>query len=187
MRRSTRCCARSRRRAGSGAGYFVDGLGAAQFALAGAIDRLRSAREPEAAAPRVDLVAAADPAQPYGAALAWPRRDASDRRPFQRAAGAYVALVDGLPVLYLERGGRGLATFPAAEDPERLGPALRALRVLLLDGRFRELVVSSVDGEPMGLASSWRERLVDGGFVPGYRGMVLRVPGVAGGDPRAAR
>ena len=168
-------------------GYFVDGLGAAQFALAGAIDRLRGTREPEAAAPRVDLLAAADPAQPYGAALAWPRRDASDRRPFQRAAGAYVALVDGLPVLYLERGGRGLATFPSAEDPERLGPALGALRALLLFGRFRELVVSRVDGEPVGPASPWRERLVDGGFVPGYRGMVLRVPGAAGVDPRARR
>ena len=72
-------------------GYFVDGLGAAQFALAGAIDRLRATRDAESSAPRVDLLAAADPAQPYGAALGWPRRDASDRRPYQRAAGAYVA------------------------------------------------------------------------------------------------
>jgi ATP-dependent Lhr-like helicase len=166
-------------------GYFVDGLGAAQFALAGAIDRLRAVRDPEAAAPRLDLLAAADPAQPYGAALAWPRRDASDRRPFQRAAGAYVALVDGIPVLYLERGGRGLVTFPAADDPERLGPALAALRMLLADGRLRELVVSRVDGEPVGPASRWRDRLAAGGFAAGYRGMALRAADARGADPRS--
>jgi ATP-dependent Lhr-like helicase len=163
-------------------GYFVDGLGAAQFALGGAIDRLRAVRDPEAVAPRVDLLAAADPAQPYGAALAWPRRDATDRRPFQRAAGAYVALVDGVPVLYVERGGRGLVTFPAADDPERLGPALAALRMLLADGRLRELVVSRVDGEPVSPASRWRDRLAAGGFAAGYRGMALRV---SGGRPAA--
>jgi ATP-dependent Lhr-like helicase len=155
-------------------GYFVDGLGAAQFALPGAIDRLRAVRDPEAAAPRIDLLAAADPAQPYGAALAWPRRDASDRRPFQRAAGAYVALVDGVPILYLERGGRGLATFPASDDPARLGPALAALQMLLADGRLRELVISRVDGEPVSPASRWRDRLAAGGFAAGYRGMALR-------------
>ena len=155
-------------------GYFIEGLGASQFALAGAIDRLRAVRDPDSAAPRVDLLAAADPAQPYGATVAWPRRDASDRRPFQRAAGAYVALVDGAPVLYLERGGHGLVMLPAADDPERLGRALAALRVLLADGRLRELVVSRVDGEPVGPASAWRDRLVAGGFAAGYRGMVLR-------------
>src|SRR5207342_2249815 len=67
-------------------GYFVDGLGAAQFALPGAIDRLRSVRE-AAESPvraRVHLLAAADPANPYGAALAWPRRDDADRRAFAR-------------------------------------------------------------------------------------------------------
>jgi len=155
-------------------GYFVDGLGAAQFALAGAIDRLRTVRDPGAVAPRVDLLAAADPAQPYGAALAWPRRDTSDRRPYQRAAGAYVALVDGAAVLYVERGGKSLVTFPAADDPERLGPALAALRMLLADGRLRELVVSRVDGEPVGPASPWHDRLAAGGFAAGYRGMALR-------------
>ena len=99
-------------------GYFVDGLGAAQFALPGAIDRLRAVREP-AEAPgraRVHLLAAADPANPYGAALAWPRRDDDDRRAFARVAGAYVVLVDGVAALYLERGGRTLTPFPAAAD-----------------------------------------------------------------------
>ena len=90
-------------------GYFVDGLGAAQFALPGAVDRLRSMREPVveriaggAAGPTVHLLAAVDPANPYGAALGWPRRGDADRRPLQRAAGAYVVLVDGAPALYLE-------------------------------------------------------------------------------------
>ena len=155
-------------------GYFVDGLGAAQFALAGAIDRLRAAREPDAERPRVDLLAAADPAQPYGAALPWPRRGDDDRRPFQRAAGAYVVLVDGAAVLYVERGGKGLATFPAADDPERAGLALAALGGLLGEGRLRELVLSRVDGAPLGPEHPWRARLVEAGFVPGYRGMALR-------------
>ena len=155
-------------------GYFVDGLGAAQFALSGAIDRLRAAREPDAERPRVDLLAAADPAQPYGAALPWPRRGDDDRRPFQRAAGAYVVLVDGAAVLYLERGGKGLATFPAADDGERAAPALAALTGLLGDGRLRELVISRADGAALAPEHPWRARLVDAGFVPGYRGMALR-------------
>ncbi len=166
-------------------GYFVDGLGAAQFALAGAIDRLRAVREADGAGPRVDLLAAADPAQPYGAALAWPRRDAADRRPFQRAAGAYVVLVDGAAVLYVERGGNGLVSFPAADDTERLGRALEALRMLVVDGRLRELVVTRVDGEPPGPASPWRDRLVAAGFVAGYRGMALRPSGGRGPGPLA--
>jgi ATP-dependent Lhr-like helicase len=155
-------------------GYFVDGLGAAQFALAGAIDRLRAARDPAPHRPRVDLLAAADPAQPYGAALPWPRRGEGDRRPFQRAAGAHVVLVDGVAVLYVERGGRGLATFPAADDPERAGLALAALGGLLGEGRLRELVLARVDGTSLGPEHPWRARLLEAGFVPGYRGLALR-------------
>ena len=155
-------------------GYFVDGLGAAQFALPGAIERLRAAREPDAERPRVDLLAAADPAQPYGAALPWPRRGDDDRRPFQRAAGAYVILVDGAAVLYVERGGKGLGTFPAADDPARAALALGALGGLLGDGRLRELVLSRIDGAPLGVEHPWQARLAEAGFVRGYRGMALR-------------
>ncbi len=157
-------------------GYFVDGLGAAQFALPGAVDRLRSMREPSGdrtAGPTVHLLAAADPANPYGAALAWPRRGESDRRPLQRAAGAYVALVDGAAILYLERGGHSLQTLPAADDPAVAAAALAALRALVEDGRFRELVVTRVDGEAVA-GSSWRARLEEAGFAAGYRGHVLR-------------
>jgi ATP-dependent Lhr-like helicase len=155
-------------------GYFVDGLGAAQFALAGAIDRLRAARdgaEPLAAG-TVHLLAAADPANAYGAALSWPRRGETDRRPLQRAAGAYVVLVDGVAALYLERGGATLQTLPAADDPAVAVVAARAFGALVADGRTRELVVRKVDGEAIA-ASPFRERLLEAGFVAGYRGLVL--------------
>ena len=127
-------------------GYFVDGLGAAQFALAGALDRLRAVRDGDegSTAPTVHVLAAADPANPYGAALAWPRRGDDDRRPFQRAAGAYVVLVDGIAALYLERGGSTLQTLPAADDPDVA--AVRAPRPDLPGpraARFRELLSSA--------------------------------------------
>ena len=122
---------------------------------------------------RVHLLAAADPANPYGAALAWPRRDDDDRRAFARAAGAYVVLVDGVAALFLERGGRSLATFPAADEPLVAGLALRALGALVADGRFRELLVARVDGLPVA-ESPWRPALLEAGFVPGYRGLALR-------------
>ena len=155
-------------------GYFIDGLGAAQFALPGALDRLRTLREapsaPEDA--RVHLLSAADPANPFGAGLAWPRRGDADRRPFQRAAGAYVASVGGVAVLYLERGGKGIQTFPAFDDPAVAIRGLAALRGLL-DGRLRELVIARVDGVAIA-ESAVRDRLLAAGFVPGYRGLILR-------------
>ncbi|MGZ6269427.1 MAG: Lhr family helicase, partial [Candidatus Limnocylindrales bacterium] len=154
-------------------GYFVAGLGAAQFALPGAVDRLRARREPDAGRPVVHLVGAADPANPYGAALPWPRRGAEDRRPLQRAAGAYVSLVDGTPACYLARGGSSHQTLPAFADPEIRMLALRALGSLVGDGRLRELVVSRVDGRPVA-DSPLRGTLLEAGFAPGYRGLVLR-------------
>jgi len=155
-------------------GYFVDGLGAAQFAQAGALDRLRAVRDRQdnSEPGRVHLLAAADPANPYGAALAWPRRSEADRRPFQRAAGAYVSLVDGAPVFYLERGGRSLQSLPAADEPAVAGAALASLGALVADRRVRELLISKVDGEPVA-SSAWRPALLAAGFQPGYRGLVL--------------
>ena len=127
-------------------GYFVDGLGAAQFALAGALDRLRAVREPAdpPATGAVHLLAAADPANPYGAALAWPRRGETDRRPLQRAAGAYVVLVDGVAALYLERGGATLQTLPAADDPAVAAPAA-AFRGLVATVAFAAQVILGRD------------------------------------------
>lgn len=157
-------------------GYFVEGLGAAQFALAGAIDRLRAGRERAAESGDTALVhvlAATDPANPYGAALAWPRRGDDDRRPLPRAAGASVVLVDGVAVLYLERGGRSLQTLPAFDEPENARLAVAALRSSLAEGRGREFVVARVDGLPVA-ESAHRDRLLEAGFGPGYRGLVLR-------------
>jgi ATP-dependent Lhr-like helicase len=156
-------------------GYFVDGLGAAQFALAGALERLRAVREPARSAGERDvhLLAAADPANPYGAAIPWPRRGEADRRPLQRAAGAYVVLVDGVAAVYLERGGGTLQTLSAADDPETAKTAVGALGALLADRRVRELVVTKIDGLPVA-DSPFRDRLIAAGFAAGYRGLVLR-------------
>jgi ATP-dependent helicase Lhr and Lhr-like helicase len=156
-------------------GYFVDGLGAAQFALGGALDRLRAVRDPAEVPGRADvhLLAATDPANPYGAALPWPRRDDLDRRPLQRAAGAYVATVDGIAALYLERGGSTLQTLAPADDPAVAAAALRALGSLLGDGRVREVVIRKIDGVLVS-DSPWRPTLLAAGFAHGYRGLTLR-------------
>jgi ATP-dependent Lhr-like helicase len=154
-------------------GYFVAGLGAAQFALPGAVDRLRAVREDDGA---VRILAATDPAQPYGAALAWPRGADDERLPLQRAAGAYVVLVEGTAALYLERGGRGLITLPAAADSEVRDRAVAALPGLLNpSGPLRELRIERVDRGPVA-ESPLAEPLRDAGFRPSYRGYVLRRP-----------
>jgi ATP-dependent Lhr-like helicase len=156
-------------------GYFIDGLGAAQFGLAGAIERLRTVRDPARSDDdaSVHLLAASDPANPYGAAIAWPRRDEADRRPLQRAAGAYVVLVGGLAALYVDRGGGSLQVLAPGDDPDVAARAARGLAGLVGDGRMREVVITKVDGEPVS-SSPFRERLVEAGFVAGYRGLVLR-------------
>ncbi|HKH06898.1 MAG TPA: DEAD/DEAH box helicase [Acidimicrobiales bacterium] len=205
-------------------GYFVAGLGAAQFALPGAVDRLRAARSaaersptapldgppsfapagpavaPAAGRPSagagpgaggarggspgrdgdgadgrpgsgqaaVDVVvlAATDPAQPYGAALPWPE---SGGRP-ARAAGALVVLADGEPVAFVERGGRSLWTFPAAGSypdwPHALGARVG-------NGRVRSHEVATIDGEPV-RTTRWAEPFRRAGFADGYRGLVAR-------------
>ncbi|HEX5239909.1 MAG TPA: hypothetical protein VFW20_02825, partial [Candidatus Limnocylindrales bacterium] len=161
-------------------GYFVEGLGAAQFALSGAIERLRALRDGAAATGdpfTVHVLAAADPANPYGAALPWPRRGDDDRRSLARAAGALVVLVDGIAVIYLERGGRSLQTLPAFDDQAHARAAVDGLRSWLAAGHERELVVSRVDGDDVGTSPA-RAFLLQAGFVSGYRGLVLR-PGSA--------
>ena len=152
-------------------GYFVAGLGAAQFALPGAVERLRAARDE--VDDGVRLLAATDPAQPYGAALAWPRGAGEERLPLQRAAGAYVVIVDGSAVLYLERGGRSLLTIPGS-DTERLRRAVAALSTLVeAGGPMRELRLDRVDRGPVG-ESPVADALREAGFRPSYRGWILR-------------
>jgi len=145
-------------------GYFVDGLGAAQFALPGAVDRLRDLREPDPHAEPVAL-AAADPAQPYGTTLPWPE---TRGRP-SRTAGAYVVLVAGELAVFLERGARTLLTFPAAEGatwPD-------ALTSLVKDGRLRTIELQRIDGIPVH-ESPHGGRLRNAGFADSYRGLALR-------------
>jgi ATP-dependent Lhr-like helicase len=149
-------------------GYFVEGLGGAQFALPGAVERLRSQRADEEAPPLV--LAATDPAQPYGAALPWPKRDDEVRRP-QRVAGAYVVLAGAEPVLYVERGGKGIAVL-VEDDDARLRPALEALATFVTSGRGRRLSLERVDGEPV-VGSRWEAPLIDLGFRAGPRKLTL--------------
>jgi ATP-dependent Lhr-like helicase len=157
-------------------GYFVEGLGGAQFAVAGAVDRLRSMRRGAGAVssadPRTLLLAATDPANPYGAALAWPRDESRHSRVPSRSAGAYLVLHDGAPALYLERGGKSMQTF-ATFDDEHVGElVVAALRSLIDDGRLRRLQLERVDGVPVS-ESPFRDRLAALGFRQAYRGYVL--------------
>ncbi len=153
-------------------GYFVAGLGAAQFALPGAVDRLRAARDPSDGG-AVRVLAATDPAQPYGAALAWPRGEDDERLPLQRAAGAHVVSVDGDAALYLERGGRSLLRLPGVTD-EQLARAVAALPSLVAPGGpMRELRLERVDRGPVA-ESALAKPLREAGFRPSYRGWILR-------------
>jgi ATP-dependent Lhr-like helicase len=150
-------------------GYFIEGLGGAQFALPGAVERLRSQRADQQAPPIV--LAATDPAQPYGAALPWPKRDEESPRRPQRAAGAYVVLAGAEPILYVERGGKGIAIL-ADHDDARIRPAFEALAAFVTGGRGRKLSLEKVDGEPV-VGSVWEALLVELGFRAGPRKLTL--------------
>ncbi|WP_432496575.1 ATP-dependent helicase [Kineococcus auxinigenes] len=171
-------------------GYFVEGLGASQFASAGAVDRLRDSARPlggrspsqrrdeqAEVRPGALVLAATDPASPYGAALPWPERPeasagASGHRP-GRKAGALVVLVDGDLVLYVERGGRSLLSW--TPQPQVLQPAADALALAVRDGALGKLTVERADGagvltstSPLGAA------LEAAGFHATPRGLRIR-------------
>jgi ATP-dependent Lhr-like helicase len=151
-------------------GYFVEGLGGAQFALGGAVERLREFRDrPEEGDRDALVLAAADPAQPYGAALPWPKRAGARAA---RVAGAYVVMLGGEPVLYVERGGRSLT--PLVEPDEAwLRPVLAALVAHVKAGRSKRLAVERFDGEPV-VETDAMPLLVEAGFLAGPRRAVLR-------------
>jgi ATP-dependent Lhr-like helicase len=155
-------------------GYFLEGLGGAQFALPGAVERLRArgvAANPGETAPAL-VLAAVDPAQPYGAVLPWPQGDGESRtrRP-ARVAGAYVVLAGGEPIVYLERGGRGLQTLVSADDA-RLRPALGALVDHVRSGAIKRVALEKVDGESA-MTSLLAPALTELGFQEGPRRLTL--------------
>jgi ATP-dependent helicase Lhr and Lhr-like helicase len=143
-------------------GYFVEGLGGAQFALPGAVERLRSLPEPDGS---YLLLAATDPANPYGASLPWPKLEGG-RRP-GRTPGAHLLLRDGEPVLFVERGGRGVLRLRRLEGAE-LEEAMRALADAVSAGQLPKLAVEKLDGEPV-IGSGHEEALLAAGFSRGPR------------------
>jgi ATP-dependent Lhr-like helicase len=147
-------------------GYFVSGLGAAQFALPGAVDRLRDVREAPVDGEAPLVLSATDPAQPYGAALAWPE---TAGRP-ARSAGALVVLAAGTPLVWFDARARHLVTFAGAVDDSRWA---EALAMLVKDGRLRTAEVRKVDGEPLA-PGPVDSALAAAGFAEGYRGRILR-------------
>ena len=159
-------------------GYVVEGLGAAQFSLPGAIDRVRASvptgRDLDAA-PRALVLAATDPANPYGAALAWPARPedvASGHKP-GRKAGALVVLVDGALALYLERGGRTLLSW--TDDADDLAAAAAELTRAVRTGALGRLTVTTADGvSALAPASALGRALEAAGFVATPQGLRLR-------------
>ncbi len=143
-------------------GYFVEGLGGAQFALPGAVERLRSL--PEADGSHL-VLAATDPANPYGASLPWPKLEGG-RRP-GRAPGAHLLLRDGEPLVFVERGGRGLLRLMRMEGGE-LEAAMRALADAVSAGHLPKLAIEKLDGEPV-IGSGHEEALIGAGFSRGPR------------------
>ncbi len=172
-------------------GYFVEGLGAAQFATSGAVDRLRAQSRsavldaPDGPPGPSLVLAAADPANPYGAALPWPNRAVEDdtaatggsgagrgHRP-GRKAGALVVLVDGELVLYVERGGASLLSW--TEDPHSLAAAVQGLADAVRRGALGPLTVRRADGETvLGSDRPLVTALAEGGFHLTPRGLRIR-------------
>jgi ATP-dependent Lhr-like helicase len=150
-------------------GYFVEGLGGAQFALGGAVERLRELRRRDDEAPEPLVLAAADPAQPYGAALPWPKRAGARAA---RVAGAKVVLLGGEPALFVERGGRSLVPLRDPEDAW-LREALTALVEDFRRSSQKRLAVERFDGESVA-DTAIMPLLLEAGFVQGPRRATLR-------------
>ena len=161
-------------------GYFVEGLGGAQFALGGAVERVREVRE-QGLEPETLVLAAADPAQPYGAALPWPKRAGARAA---RVAGAYLVSLGGEPVLYVERGGRSLVPLRDPEE-EWLRPAFAALVAHVRAGGPKRLAVERFDGEPVG--ESERAAAPRRGGLPGRAAPRRPAPVARRECPRATR
>jgi ATP-dependent Lhr-like helicase len=154
-------------------GYFVEGLGGAQFTYPGVVDRLRRTRDAETHGHEVVALAATDPANPYGWLLPWPELAGNVTQAARRATGAAAVLVDGVPVLYLDRNGRRLRTFRDVtdEDIKRASPALRDIA----RGMMRGAIVLERIGDDSALTSPLAPVLREAGFVQSYRYLSLSV------------
>ncbi|OMC04963.1 ATP-dependent helicase [Mycobacterium sp. NS-7484] len=162
-------------------GYFVESLGGAQFAAASTVDRLRSyldGVDPQRPEYHAVVLAATDPANPYGAALAWPERAGDDTHRPGRKAGALVALVDGQLVWFLERGGRTLLSFTSDAETQRAAAA--ALADLVSTRRIPSLLVERINGVAVldpGVdddRAAVQDALTGAGFSRTPRGLRLR-------------
>jgi ATP-dependent Lhr-like helicase len=161
-------------------GYFVESLGGAQFAVSSTVDRLRSyldGVDPERPEYRAVVLAAADPANPYGAALPWPSRPTEDgpARP-GRKAGALVVLVDGKLVWFLERGGRSMLSF-ADDSAEANHAAAVAVANLVAAGQVNSILIERINSAPVlgpQLPGTVATALTDAGFSRTPRGLRLR-------------
>jgi ATP-dependent helicase Lhr and Lhr-like helicase len=149
-------------------GYLVDGLGGSQYALPGAIERLRELRDAPADAAAVTL-AASDPANPYGIALRWPEHAAGRA---SRAPGALIVLQAGEPLAFVERGGRTLLSLRPLEAQDWHAVAV-ALARTVHDGRAATLQLERIDGEPA-TATACTDAFTTAGFAAGPRRLGLR-------------
>ena len=152
-------------------GYFVAGLGATQFASGGAIDLLRALRE-EPEAPETVMLAATDPANPYGAIVKWPESSWT----LSRSVGAEVILVNGLMACYVSRGEKQFYVFLPEDEPSRSMVAreiAKTLAALVTEGGRRALLVNEVNDEPAS-RSVLAPFLAEQGFVATAMGMQLR-------------
>ncbi|MEZ0050355.1 ATP-dependent Lhr-like helicase [Mycobacterium sp. MAA66] len=159
-------------------GYFVESLGGAQFAVASTVDRLRTYQDnidPHNPDYATVVLAATDPANPYGVALPWPEPSDTGHRP-GRKAGALVVLVDGALVWFAERGGKSLLSFGATQESQRA--AAGALADLVSTGRLQSLLIEKVNGisvlDPAAAGSPAHLALADAGFARTPRGLRLR-------------
>jgi ATP-dependent Lhr-like helicase len=160
-------------------GYFVSGLGGAQFAMPAALDQLRSMREPPDE-PRAVILAATDPANPYGSTIKWPERAGGGPT---RSAGALVVLVDGFLAAYLRRGEREALLFAPEEEPQRSRLIRTAARALADLSAPRGMFLSEIDGAP---ATTHRAAplFVEAGFAMTAMGLQRRpVPGLRAANP----